>query len=133
MTMMSKSYSEMCTLESYDERLAYLKLGDNNATSPRHISMDFYKSKLWAMIREEVIFRDMGFDLACINVDITGHIIIHHINPIDENDILYMTPKLTDPENLVCTSLLTHNLIHYNNEKNEEIERSPEDHILWRR
>ena len=130
--MPTKSYSELIKLESFQERLEYLKLLDNNATSPRHMSEEFYKSYEWRMLRKEIIKRDLGFDLGCTDVYIDGPMLVHHINPINESDIIYRTAKLLDPENLITTSLNTHNKIHYNQEEKEVwLERTPGDTILW--
>lgn len=127
-----KSYSELITLDSFSERLDYLKLLDNNATSPRHMSADFYKSKTWKTIRKIIIDRDLGFDLGVFGVYIHGTILVHHINPIDESDIIYQTKKLLDPENLITVSINTHNLIHYNTKEKERwVERTPGDTKLW--
>lgn len=127
-----RSYSELIELKSFEERLEYLKLLDNNATSPRHMSMGFYKSHLWQTVRKMIIDRDMGFDLGVFGVYITDNMLVHHINPINENDIMYQTQKLLDPENLITTSNHTHNLIHYNKiEKEQWIERTAGDTKLW--
>lgn len=127
-----KSYSEMMTLPSYEERLEYLKLLDNNATSPRHMSEQFYKSHIWRTLRKQIIARDLGFDLGVTGVYIDGIVIVHHIEPIDENDIIFQTQKLLDPENLISTSIKTHNKIHYNQEERSVwVERTPGDTKLW--
>ena len=127
-----KSYSELLQLESFEDRLAYLKLLDNNVTSPRHMSRGFYQSDIWKATRRRIIDRDLGFDLGVFGVYIEGPMLIHHINPITENDIIYQTPKLLDTENLITTSGHTHNLIHYNKKPKEEwVERRPGDTKLW--
>lgn len=127
-----KSYSELIQLDSFDERLEYLKLLDNNVTSPRHMSMGFYKSDLWRHVRKQVIDRDLGFDLGVFGIYIEGPMLVHHINPINESDILYMTHKLLDLDNLITTSNHTHNLIHYNKVKKEPwVERTPGDTKQW--
>lgn len=127
-----KNYSELILLDSYEERLEYLKLLDNNVTSPRHMSESFYKSQLWKHVRKLVIDRDMGFDLAVFGVYIEGPKIVHHINPINESDILYQTNRLIDLENLITTSVVTHNKIHYNTKEKEDwVERRPGDTKLW--
>lgn len=127
-----KSYSEMLKFDSFQERLEYLKLLDNNATSPRHMSEQFYKSHTWRTIRKQIIDRDLRFDLGVVGIYIDGPVFVHHINPINENDIIYQTKKLLDPENLITMSLNTHNLIHYNQEVKEIwMERTPGDTKLW--
>ena len=132
MVHLSKSYSEVVKLESFQDRLEYLKLLDNNATSPRHISEEFYKSHAWRTLRKQIIDRDIGFDLGAVGVYIDGPMLVHHINPINEHDILYLTPKLLDPENLITTSYNTHNKIHYKQVAEDVwIERSPGDTKQW--
>lgn len=127
-----KTYSELITLDSFEERLEYLKLLDNNATSPRHMSMGFYKSNLWKITRKQIIDRDLGFDLGVFGIYIPDTTLVHHINPINEDDITFMTSKLLDPENLITTSNHTHNLIHYNKVVKEPwVERTPGDTKQW--
>lgn len=127
-----KTYSEMILHDDFGSRLEYLKLLDNNTTSPRHMSMQFYKSKTWNMIRKQIIDRDLAFDMGVFGVYIDGPVFVHHINPINESDIVHQTKRLTDPENLITVSLDTHNAIHYKQEvKDEWVERTPGDTILW--
>lgn len=127
-----KTYSELIMIPSFSERLAYLQLFDNNATSPRHMSSGFYQSKAWKTLRKQIIDRDLGFDLGMFGVYIDGPMLVHHINPINESDIRYQTSRLLDPDNLITTSTITHNLIHYNKiEKEQWVERKPGDTKLW--
>jgi hypothetical protein len=127
-----RSYSELIKLNTHAERLAYLKLLDNNVTSPRHMSRDFYKSRTWLQLRQSIIDRDLGFDLGVFGVYIHGPMLVHHINPITESDIVYQTSRLLDPENLITVSGNTHNLIHYNTKEREVwVERTPGDTKLW--
>lgn len=127
-----RSYSELIKLDSFEERLEYLKLLDNNALSPRHMSMDFYQSRIWKLTRKKIIKRDLGFDLGVFGVYIDGPMLVHHINPINEQDIIFMTDKVLDPENLITTATLTHNIIHYNQKVKEPwVERKPGDTKLW--
>lgn len=127
-----KNYTELIRIPTFIERLEYLKLLDNNATSPRHISGEFYQSTLWKRVRKSIIDRDLGFDLGLFGVYIDGPMYVHHINPIDESDIIYVTSRLLDPENLITTSLDTHNAIHYKQEEKDQwVERSPGDTKLW--
>lgn len=127
-----RSYSELITIDNFPERLEYLKLLDNNVNSPRHMSESFYKSTTWKKIRNDIITRDLGFDLGVFGVYIHDTVMVHHINPITEHDILYQTDKLLNPENLITVSLNTHNLIHYKNEARDVwVERTPGDTKLW--
>lgn len=127
-----KSYSDLLKFDSFIERLEYLKLLDNNVTSPRHMSEQFYKSDLWKHTRNQIIKRDLGFDLGVFGVWIKDTILVHHINPINEFDIINLTKKLLDPENLITVSINTHNRIHYNvKEKEIWVPRTPGDTKLW--
>lgn len=127
-----RTYTELIMLDNYNDRLEYLKLLDNNATSPRHMSEQFYKSNLWKHVRQTIIDRDLGFDLGVFGLYIDGVKMVHHINPINESDIIYQTSRLLDPENLITTSISTHNKIHYNTEEREVwTERTPGDTKLW--
>ena len=129
---MIRSYSELIKFDSFNDRLEYLKIGDNNVLSPRHMSMDFYKSHAWLSTRDIILQRDLGFDLGVFGVYIDGPMYVHHINPIEEYDIIHMTKRLLDPENLITTSDDTHKKIHYSNtEKEKWVERTPGDTILW--
>lgn len=119
--------------EDWNARLEYLMLLDGNATSPRHMSNRFYKSSEWLRVRDEVIERDLGCDLGILELPIEGPIIVHHINPLCEEDIEnWNVEKLFDKDNLICCSIQTHNMIHYGKPKEEEyVERTPGDTILW--
>lgn len=123
----------MLELESYKERLEYLRLLDNNVHSPRHMSQSFYKSHAWRTVRDIVIQRDLGFDLGIFGLYIEGPRYVHHIDPIVEEDIVYNSKKLLDPENLITASANTHNTIHYNQDEKETewVERTPGDTKLW--
>lgn len=127
-----RSYSELILIPSFAERLEYLKLLDNNAESPRHMSGEFFKSKVWLLTRQMIIDRDLGFDLGIFGVYIDGPMYVHHINPIDEYDIRNQTRRILDPDNLITTSMDTHNSIHYKKvEKEIWVERRPGDTKLW--
>jgi hypothetical protein len=127
-----RSYSELINFPTFSERLSYLKLLDNNVSSPRHMSYSFYQSRVWKAFRKTIIDRDLGFDLGVFGVYIDGPMLVHHINPITESDIVYQTWKLMDPNNVITVSGVTHNLIHYNKKEKETwVERGPRDTILW--
>lgn len=64
-----KSYSEMCQLATFEERLAYLQLhgevGKDTFGPHRWLNQDFYQSREWRQFRDKIIVRDMGCDLGC--------------------------------------------------------------------
>lgn len=133
------SYEELIGLQTFEERYNYLKLdgqvGFDTFGYDRYMNQDFYRSAEWKAVRNYVIARDNGCDLACSDRPIFGRIYVHHITPISQNDIIYSTEKLLDPNNLVCVSQETHNAIHYgsfeNIPKNTIIERKPNDTCPW--
>lgn len=129
----SKSYTELSKFQTFAERLNYLMLLDyGRHEAPRSMSMPFYKSSMWQSVREQVLKRDMGYDLGIMGADIFSKLYVHHINPITEEDILTGSDKLLNIDNLITVSHDTHNIIHYGIKKTEEfIERKPGDTILW--
>ena len=124
---MLRRYSDMILLPSFKERIDYLMLLDGNVKSPRKNAMAFYKGRTWKQVRKEIIFRDLAFDLGVEGVDILDKVLVHHINPITDEDILNESRKLYDPENLITMSLNTHNIVHYGNKEDEYVERQPGD------
>lgn len=112
-----KTYSELISLPTFKERFEYLKLngkvGEETFGFARYLNQKFYKSLDWLPIRDRIIIRDNGNDLAMEGYPIFGRIYIHHLNPITEEDIINVTDALINPEFLVCTSFDTHNAIHY--------------------
>ena len=137
--MMNKSYSELIKLNTYEDRLKYLKLdgkvGAETFGYDRYLNQVFYKSDEWKSVRNEVIVRDGACDLGIEDRDIYGTILVHHINPITLDDIKNRSAKLTDPENLISTTKNTHDCIHYGNIamlSTMPTERSRNDTIPWR-
>ena len=134
-----KTYSELIELESFLDRYRYLKLGGQVGVDTfgfdRYLNQQFYKLKEWKLTRAKVIVRDLGCDLGVEGLDISGTIIIHHINPITINDVKNRNPILLDPEYLISTQLNTHNAIHYGDESllisSTPLERRPNDTTLW--
>jgi len=137
--MMKKTYTELMKLESWTERLEYLKtkqaVGFQTFGPDRYFNQRFYDSTEWRRARDYVIVRDNGCDLAVPGLHIYGGIIVHHLTPITLNDIKESTDALFNPENLICVSHNTHNLIHYQMKTNElEYKpREPFDTCPWRR
>lgn len=134
-----KTYSEMVSLPTFKERFEYLRLfgnvGEDTFGFDRYINQKFYRSLEWKRLRVSVIIRDNGCDLGCQDRQITGRIIIHHMNAISVDDIMFSTDILLDPEYLVCTSLETHNAIHYGDislVNKEPIVRFANDTCPWK-
>lgn len=118
--MSIKTYSELITLPTFEERYRYLRLtgsvGSDTFGFDRYLNQIFYRSQRWKSIRDEVIIRDNGCDLAIDDRGIYGTIIIHHMNPITLQDLERDSDYLLNPEYLICTTHNTHNAIHYGDE-----------------
>lgn len=132
-TMKNKSYADIQHMDNFGDRLNYLMLLDGNVSSPRRMSNRFYKTnRTWQLVREAVLKRDLGMDLGINGMYIPDKKIIHHINPITEEDIVTLSDKLFDMDNLITVSVSTHNIIHYGKKKQTDIvERRPNDTRLW--
>lgn len=115
-----KTYSELIQLATFEERFLYLKLdGHVGAVTfgyDREFNQRFYKSNEWKSVRNHVIVRDAGCDLAVEGREIPYRAIVHHMNPILLRDVMYHTDALLNPEYLVCLTHETHNAIHYGDE-----------------
>lgn len=136
--MKNRSYSEMIRFASFKERFEYLKLGGTVGHETfgfdRWINQHFYQSREWKDIRHQVIVRDNGCDLGVPGHEINGGVLIHHINPINVDDIVHGTRWLLDPEYLVLTTHNTHNAIHYGDSsllREPYKPRTPGDTKLW--
>ena len=119
-TMSIKRYSELVSLPTFEERYRYLRLSgrvcEETFGFERYLNQVFYRSPEWRRIRDEVILRDCGCDLACKGREIFGQVIIHHMNPINARDIRDRSDFLLNPEFLICTTPGTHQAIHYGDE-----------------
>jgi hypothetical protein len=114
---MSKSYRELRSLRTFEERFSYLKLGGvvgrETFGFERYLNQTLYRSAEWKHVRRDVIVRDNSCDLGVRDREIFGRIIVHHINPITIEDIELGRDCIFDPDNLICTSHNTSNAIHY--------------------
>lgn len=138
-TMSIRTYSELVTLPTFEERFKYLQLngqvGESTFGFDRYMNQVFYRSQKWKSIRDFVIIRDCGCDLGVEGYDIHGKIIIHHMNPLSMRDIETESDFLLNPDFLICTTHNTHNAIHYGDEKllvTAPIERTKNDTCPWR-
>lgn len=134
------TYSELIKIPTFKDRFEYLKLtgevGNDTFGFDRYLNQTFYKSTIWRKIRNQVIVRDNGCDMAHPDYPIAGKIVIHHLNPVDQDDVIYQRDILLNPEFLVCVSLITHNAIHYGSQEllpSDPIERKPNDTCPWRK
>ena len=140
---MIRTYSELITIPTFEERYEYLRLngrvGVETFGFDRWLNQEFYRhSPEWRSVRDEVIIRDCGCDLACEDRKIQEgqKIYVHHMNPINVDDIIHMSSYLLNPEYLITTVFNTHQAIHYGNQdlliKNPVVRR-PNDTCPWRR
>lgn len=138
---MIRTYSELILLPTFLERYRYLRIrgtvGEETFGWERYLNQEFYKHDPdWKAARRAVIIRDNGCDLGIDGRDIIdAPIIVHHMNPLTEYDIIHRTKYLLDPEYLISTIDNTHKAIHYGDEKlliSEPIIRRKNDTCPWR-
>lgn len=137
--MSIKTYSELITIPTFEERFEYLQLkgsvGKDTFGYDRYLNQVLYRSPEWKRLRNQIIIRDGGCDLACEGYDIYGKVLIHHLNPITVDDVLARSRKVFDPDNLVCVTHNTHNAIHYGDADlliTGPIARTKNDTCPWR-
>lgn len=137
--MRIKTYSELIELPTFEERFDYLQLkgivGQETFGFDRYLNQILYNSKEWKHLRNEIIVRDNGCDLALEGFEIHGRILIHHINPITIDDVIKRREMVFDPENLICVTHNTHNAIHYGDKSlliTGPIERRANDTCPWK-
>ena len=137
--MDTKTYSELIKLQTFKERLDYLKLdgivGEETFGVARWLNQKFYQSYEWRKFRNAIIARDNGRDLGLIGFEIPGQITIHHLNPISYEDIVNRNPCVLDPENVISVSANTHRAIHYSDDELLTLGpavRQPNDMCPWK-
>lgn len=135
-----RSYSELCRFELFEDRFEYLKLhgqvGRATFGFDRYINQQFYQSYEWKTARRDVIARDRGCDLGVPGYEINGGVLIHHMNPMSVDDIVHGEEWIFDPNFLITTTKLTHNAIHYGDDRQLPkvvTSRTPNDTMLWQR
>lgn len=138
---MIRTFSELISIPSYEERFEYLKIGGAVGKETfgfdRYLNQIFYRSPEWKAFRRKIIARDLGCDMAWREREIIGElIIVHHLNPIAVEDVLNRSLCLFDPDNAVSVSDRTHRAIHYGDASllvsGRPVERSPHDTCPWR-
>ncbi len=140
MKSMARTYHELSQLPTIQERYQYLRLsgvvGQDTFGFDRYLNQIFYKSPLWLSVRRKILIRDDGCEMGLSGYPIGGKIIVHHINPIVEQDILDESEDLVNPDYLVCVSHQVHMAIHYGDERllpKDPIVRTPYDTCPWKR
>lgn len=136
---MTKTYLEMIELPTFEKRFNYLKCkgvpSEQTFGGHRSLNQLLYKSPQWLKVRQQVIIRDAGCDLAYPDRPINSKILIHHINPITIEQVVNHSPEIFDMNNLVCISHATHEAIHYGSIDrlipSAPIERCKGDTKLW--
>ena len=81
--MKIRTYSELITIPTFEERFEYLKLsgivGEDTFGFDRYLNQIFYKSKEWRLAKDYVITRDLGCDLAVSDREIPNGVQIFKI------------------------------------------------------
>jgi hypothetical protein len=138
MTTKNRTYSELVQLKTFEERYEYLALrgevGQATFGFDRWINQQFYTSREWRRLRRDIIVRDESCDLGVEGYDIHTRLIVHHMNPLDQFDIVHGSSNALDPEYLICTTHETHNAIHYGDASllaKPYQPRQPGDTKLW--
>lgn len=136
---MIRTYNELMTLPTYEERFDYCDLhglvGDETFGCDRWINQSFYQSDEWRRFRREIILRDSGCDLAIPGFEIARFGTIHHLNPITKGDIVNRRACVFDPNNVILVASDTHKFIHYGHgaaPNRLPTERRPNDTCPWR-
>lgn len=139
---MTRTYTELMQIPSFIERYRYLRIGGTigheTFGKERWLNQAFYNSDQWRNFRRNMIIRDCGLDLAHPDRPFGEgeKIYLHHMNPIQIQDVRDMADILMDPEQVICTSFNTHQAIHFGDESllglAEPVERSPYDTCPWR-
>ena len=143
--MRIRSYRELVRLQTFEERFDYLKLegvvGDSTFGFDRYINQLLYHSNEWRHTRRGIILRDSGCDLGILDREIHGELIVHHINPITREELSSSTSyeledisSIFDPDNLITTTLNTHNALHFGDASlllKLPVERRRNDTCLW--
>lgn len=136
--MRIRTYSELSQIPTFEERYEYLALrgvvGEPTFGYDRWINQAFYRSAEWRHIRNYVISRDLGCDLGVEGYEIHDKVIIHHMNPMRQVDLLHGNDDIVNLEYLISTTHKTHNAIHYGDASllpKQYTPRRPGDTKLW--
>ena len=135
---MIRTYSELIRMSKFEDRYEYLALrgsvGESTFGFDRYMNQHFYTSRQWKVLRNHIIVRDEGCDLGVRGFEIHDRIYIHHMNPMNVEDLVHGNEDVLDPEFLITTTHRTHNAIHYGDRSllpKEYSPRKPNDTKLW--
>lgn len=135
---MIRTFSELVHIPTFEERFDYLQLqgqvGSSTFGFDRWMNQQFYRSRDWKLVRQHVIARDLGCDLAMEGYEIHDRIYIHHMNPMEADDLAHGNQDVLNPEFLISTTHRTHNAIHYGDRDllpKQLTPRRPGDTKLW--
>jgi hypothetical protein len=136
--MLIKTFTELQEFRTFDERYEYLRLkgvvGESTFGFDRYLNQMLYTSSRWLKVRDKVIIRDNGCDLGIEGYEIRGKILVHHMNPISQEDIERDNPDIFNLNFLISTSERTHQAIHYGDKSllpKVPIIRRPGDTSPW--
>ena len=133
-----RTFSELVQIPTFEERYEYLSLDGQVGASTfgfdRWMNQQLYRSVEWRRIRNYVIARDLGCDLAMPGFEIHDRIYIHHMNPMRAYDIVHNNEDIFNIEYLISTTHRTHNAIHYGTAEllpRQYVPRAAGDTKLW--
>ena len=134
---------------TYEERLSYLRVPYQHVFDIlRRLNQQFYSSGEWKRLRDYVIARDNGCDIALPDRVILGPPVVHHMVPLLPEDfapfsLRHASPPyqyttscdfLLDPDFLITVSRETHERIHGSGVASHlppSGDRKPGDTKLW--
>jgi hypothetical protein len=135
---MIRTYSQLKSFSTFEDRYEYLNLkgvvGQETFGFERYMNQQFYRSKEWRDLRHHVIARDEGCDLGIPGYEIFDRPIVHHMNPMNTQDLIHGNTANLNPEYLILVTHPTHNAIHYGDASRLArplVERQPGDTRLW--
>ena len=135
-----KSWDELGKIETFEGRVEYLRtystVGEPTFGYDRWINQKFYRIAEYRRLRQKIAAKQYGWDLGIKGYPLPEVFILHHMNPITVEDVINRNHMVFDPENVITTTLNTHNAIHYGDENllvTEPINRSANDTCPWRK
>ena len=134
-----KSWDELGKIETFEGRVEYLRtystVGEPTFGYDRWINQKFYRIAEYRRLRQKIAAKQYGWDLGIKGYPLPEVFILHHMNPITVEDVINRNHMVFDPENVITTTLNTHNAIHYGDKNlliRAPIERSQYDTCPWK-